>query len=255
MKTKIIKTFFAALCCFTLLCGITASAANKYPNPTDAFFVNDYAGVLNSTTEQTIYNQGKSLYEQTKAQAAVLVVDSLDGESIEEYSMGVATQWGLGDKQEDNGLLLLIAVEDREIRIEVGYGLEGALPDGKVGLLMEEYAYPPLQDDDYDTAVISLYDALINEIYIEYGIEPDSDYTPASELEDSNSILTYVFILIFIVLLIFGRRGRGHFVFLPFLSHGSHHHRGGGFGGGFGGGGGFRGGGGGFGGGGASGKF
>lgn len=235
-----------------MLFAFSASAKADYPSPTDKFFVNDYAGVLDSTTEQTVYNQGVHLYEQTKAQAAVLIVDSLDGESIEEYSMGVATKWQLGDKQKDNGLLLLISTGDREIRIEVGYGLEGALPDGKVGLLMEEYAYPPLQNDDYNKAVTDLYNALVNEICIEYGIEVDENYTPASELEDSQgSWILRIIILIIVVTLVFGRRGRGNFIFLPFLGHGGHQHQGGGFGGG----GGFRGGGGGFGGGGASGRF
>lgn len=231
---------------------ITANAAS-YPNPTDKFFVNDYAGVLSEATEQTVFSEGKALYEKTKTQAAVLIVDTLNGESIESFSMSVAEKWKLGDKEKDNGLLLLIAVQEREIRIEVGYGLEGAIPDGKAGLLMEKYAYPPLKSNDYDTAVVELYNALTNEIYIEYGLDPDIGYTPASELDNNGALIIYIIALIVVVALAFGRRGRGHFIFLPGF-FGGHHHGGGGFGGGFGGGG-FRGGGGGFGGGGASGKF
>ncbi len=245
MKTKILK-IFTVICCLCALFSLTANAA--YPSPTDKFFVNDYAGVLSSATEQTVFEQGKTLFEKTKAQSAVLIVNSLEGESIESYSMGVATKWELGDEKLDNGILLLIAVQEREIRIEVGYGLEGALPDGKVGLLMEEYAYGPLKQNDYDTAVLNLYDAITNEIYIEYGIEPDSDYTPASQLENKSGLIFYIIFLIIVVSLVFGRRGRSRFIFLPGVFGG--HYRGGGFSGG-----GFRGGGGGFGGGGASGKF
>lgn len=251
MKTKILKILVVSICCLFLCCCQTKSVVS-YPNPTDKFFVNDYADVLSDATEQKVFEQGNALYEKTDAQVAVLIVESLNGEDIERYSMEIAEKWKLGDQEKDNGILLLIAVKEREIRIEVGYGLEGAIPDIKADYLMEEHAYPPLKSNDYDTAVTNLYNALTNEIYIEYGLEPDSNYTPASELEDSQgSLILHIIVLIIVVTLVFGRRGRGGFVFLPFLGHGSHHHGGGGFGGG----GGFRGGGGGFGGGGASGRF
>lgn len=252
MKTKILKILVASICCLFLCCCQTKSVVS-YPNPTDKFFVNDYADVLSDATEQKVFEQGNALYEKTDAQVAVLIVESLNGEDIERYSMEIAEKWKLGDQEKDNGILLLIAVKEREIRIEVGYGLEGAIPDIKADYLMEEHAYPPLENDDYDTAVTNLYNALTNEIYIEYGLEPDSNYTPVGELDNNGALIIYIIALIVVVALAFGRRGRGHFIFLPGF-FGGHHHGGGGFGGGFGGGG-FRGGGGGFGGGGASGKF
>jgi uncharacterized protein len=88
--------------------------------------------------QNSIVSIGRELYDKTGSEAAVVVIDTTGDESIEEYANGLFREWGIGNKQKNNGVLLLVAVKDRKMRIEVGYGLEGILPDGKTGRIRDE---------------------------------------------------------------------------------------------------------------------
>lgn len=234
-----------------------AAEGSKYPEPTQAFFVNDFANVLSPETEQIILNQGAALAQKTDAQVVVLTVNTLDGDPIEEYALNLGREWGIGDEEDNTGVLLLLAVEERETRIEVGYGLEGRLPDSKAGRFLDVYAVPHFRNDDFDTGVRETYQALVNEVYLEFGMEAEADpnYVPIDQLQSQEqpldtvssvvlAVIALVFVFGFSGLSVIGRR-RGWPIFLMMGNHHHHHH--GGFGGG-----GFRGGGGSFGGGGAS---
>lgn len=208
--------------------------------PTDRFFVNDFAGVMSNETENAIYNAGVQLYQKTKAQVVVVTVDTVNGQDIHEYGVQLGRAWGIGDKENNTGVLLLLAVQDREVDISVGYGLEGAITDARSGIILDNYAVPYFQNNDFSTGLAATYNALVNEVYIEFGLEPDPDYTPVDELtQDSGWISIVVFILL-LSILFFGRR-RLPFFFFPIGGFGGHNHSGGG---GFGGGGGSFGGGG-----------
>ena len=247
--------------CPLALSGCVEDSSN-YPEPTAAFYVNDYANVLSPETEQIILNKGAALASKTKAQVVVLTVDSLNGDPIEEFALNLGREWGIGDAEDNTGVLLLLAVEERETCIEVGYGLEGILPDSKAGRFLDTYAAPYFRNDDFDTGVRETYQALVNEVYLEFGLEAeaDPDYIPIDMVQQEDeadtvsavimAVIVIVFVAAFSGLSAFGRR-RGWPIFLMMNNH---HHRGGGGFGGFGGfgGGGFSGGGGSFGGGGAS---
>lgn len=250
---RLVALFGVMLLCAALL--VPASAAKKtvYPKAQSNFFVNDFADCLDAQDEAEMQQLGEQLYKATGAQVVVVTVLSLDGESIEDYGYGLANEWGIGDDDADSGVLLLLSTGDREVRIEVGKGLEGCLPDGKTGRILDSYAIPYLRENAFSEGLLQAYKVLVNEVYIEYGIEV-SDYTPVEEEPAYTNTPSTIFLplLIFIILvLIFGRFG------------GYRHRRyyggtfgGGSFGGGsFGGGhssGGFHGGGGSFGGGGSS---
>ncbi|MGI6270623.1 MAG: TPM domain-containing protein [Candidatus Howiella sp.] len=246
---KKIYAVFVAAYLFFLLLTMPASAAVSYPQPTDNFFVNDFANVVDPSAEAAMQTQGEKLYYACKAQVVVVTVESLQGSDIESYSIGLAREWGIGDQDKDNGVLLLLSVQDRKVRVEVGYGLEGALPDSKTGRILDTYGTDSFSANDFSTGLQAVYDSLVNEVYIEYGLEPDADYEPVED-EDSAGVFTVVFVIVVILLiLIFGRNRRGpRFVGPTFW--GGPPRGGGGFSGG--GGGGFSGGGGGFGGGGSS---
>lgn len=231
----------AALC-------LPAMAKQDYPQPTNDFFVNDFAGCL--TAEDAAYMQslGEALYNSTRAQVVVVTVDSLDGESIEDYAIGLGREWGIGDKDTDSGVLLLLSAGDREVRIEVGYGLEGRLTDGKTGRILDNYAIPFLKENDFSTGLRQAYAVLVNEVYAEYGMETTTgeDMTVVENIDDydTDQSLRSQFVVflpmgLVILLIILSR------VFVKHGGGGSSGHTGGGFyGGGFyGGGGSFRGGG------------
>lgn len=141
---RILKRVLA--CTAAIVLAVTlclAAAAEVAYQPTAQFFVNDFADVLSAQTEQEIVELGRALQQQTGAQAVAVTVPSLGGQSVEDYAIDLANSWGIGQAEEDNGVLILIAVEERKLRVEVGLGLEGALPDGKTGRIMDEYMSPP----------------------------------------------------------------------------------------------------------------
>lgn len=233
---------------------VGCSAETTYPSASERFFVNDFANILDDTDEKTVYEAGVALQQATDAQVVLLTVDSLDGQELEEYALGIARAWGIGDEEKNNGILLLFTTDGPHTRVEVGYGLEGALPDSKAGRILDTYLVPWYESSgEWSARLTDTYKALVNVVYTEYGLTeqviPLDTPIPA---EEGGDWIFAVFMLLMLVLLLTSKRG-GIF-FLPHFGGfygGTHHHHGGGFGGG-GFGGGFRGGGGGFGGGGAS---
>lgn len=136
------------------------AAPNEIPAPVGDIYVQDFANVLSENEEIQLKNIGRSIDDQTTSQIAVLTVDSIGESSIEEYSVEAYRKFGLGTKENDNGVLLVIAMQEKKIRIEVGYGLEGIIPDGKSGRILDEYAIPHLQNGQPNLAVMNTYQAL-----------------------------------------------------------------------------------------------
>lgn len=246
------KALWALLTVFCCVFSLGASVS-----PTREFYVNDYANVLSAEHEAYILDRSASLEKETGAQIVVLTVSSLEGKTPQQYALEVGRDWGIGSAEKNNGLLLLLAVEDRQIRVEVGPGLEGALNDAKVGRLIDNYAFSYYQENDFDTGTYELYNALLSVVMQEYGLEGLPGYTDPDEGEDLGlgSLWGVLAILIVVVVIYFligrGGSGRGGGRFYgpgPFMGGGfGGGFKGGGFGGGgFGGGGGFSGGGGGF---------
>ncbi len=211
---------------------------------TDEFYVNDFAEVLSAEEESSILSTARSLAAQTKAQVVVLTVKSLDGKAAAEYALEVARDWGIGDDEEDNGVLILLATEDREIRVEVGRGLEGCLPDGKTGRLIDTYAIPYYTEDNFGKGTEQLFLAIVNEVCAEYGVESLSAVEAPPPVEEGMTLAEMIFGMIAIfglVIVVIATRGRILFwIGLGGFGRGG---RGGGGGRSFGGGGGFSGGG------------
>ena len=252
-----VSLLFALLISISL-CGCRES--DDFIKPTKEFFVNDFAEVITAQDKQAIYSQGAALQEKTGSQAVVITVEELDGEPIEEYALEVGREWGVGDEEKDNGIVVLLSEKDREIYIAVGYGLEGALPDSKVGRIIDTYAMPKLSTNNFSGELLDVYNAIVNEIYLEYGIETTPNYIPIENLPEtqkensaSKVIISWIVLIVLVILyiIIFGGRG-GLFIFGAPRFFGGFGGFGGGGHGGFGG---FSGGGGSFGGGGAGRKF
>lgn len=246
---KKIYTVFAALAVFLVLFTNVAFATDL-PKPTKNFFVNDFANVISNADEEKMQQQGEALFKECGAQVVVVTVKSLNGEDLENYSLNLARSWRIGSDKNDDGILLLLAVDERKVRIEVGYGLEGALPDSKTGRILDTYGVDSFKKNDFSTGLAAVYDSLINEVYIEKGLDPADGYTPVEDysLTTKEKVIAYGIIALIVLAFIFTNRGKRKRGFVYY---------GGGFGGGgFSGsgssGGGFSGGGGSFGGGGSS---
>ncbi len=246
------------------MCSCGKNAKDQLPTPTEKFFVNDFAGVLTDADANTIYNSGVALQEATQAQAVVVTVESLDGKEASEYALELGRQWGVGEKDKDNGVVILLSSGDREIYISVGYGLEGALPDSKTGRIIDTYGISYFSNDNFSAGILGIYNAIVNEIYIEYGLQPAENYVPMNVLSQNDEqqvsagkvAISWLALIIIVALymFVFGRHG-GLFLFGSPRFFGGNHFNGGSFGGSSGSFGGFKGGGGSFGGGGAGRKF
>lgn len=163
----------------------------------------DLAGLLSLKVKQSLSNALIEVKKQTGNEIAVLTINSLEDETIEGYSIKVTDQWKLGNKDKDNGALFLISVKDRQMRIEVGQGLEGVIPDVVAGRIINDVkAY--FKRGDYSSGII-LGVSLIAE---KSGAKLTN--TPRVTNRRSGSALgTGLFILIAIIAMIFGRGGRG----------------------------------------------
>jgi uncharacterized protein len=165
---------FQAACLAVMIILIVVStsvfAADDYPSPTSEFFVNDFAGVLSRETRDDIQRIGKSLEDQTTAQVVVVTVSSLNGEDIDSYAYELFKRWGIGQKGKDNGVLILNAVSERQLRIEVGYGLEGALTDIETAEIRTEYMNPYLKENDFDRGMLYGFTAVVKVVAEEYGV-------------------------------------------------------------------------------------
>lgn len=172
------------------------------------FFVNDSANLLSNETEEYIINMNKSLESKTGAQIVVVTTKNLEGMDLEEYATELFREYGIGNKEKNNGVLILCAYEERKLRIEVGYGLEGALPDGKTGRIQDEYMIPYLKENDFDTGIKNGFNAILQEVMTEYGITIDgvSEATVIETNNDRNILPELIMIGIFIMLIIFSSR-------------------------------------------------
>jgi uncharacterized protein len=147
--------FALHLSLFTLYLSLATSlaVAQSLPKPTGR--VNDFANVIDPSTEADLDRQLDGLEQRTSSEIAVATVSSLEGMSVEEYANRLFKEWGVGQATQDNGVLVLVAPNEREMRIEVGYGLEGVLPDGLAGQIIREEFTPRFRDGDYSGGIRS----------------------------------------------------------------------------------------------------
>jgi uncharacterized protein len=247
----------------------TGTFAQKLKDLKPQGYVNDFANVLSASAKQKLTALCSEVDSKAGAQIAVVTVSSLEGQEIEDYSIALATQWGIGPKDKSRGVLILFAPTEHKYRFEVGYGLEEILPDGKVGGFGRE-AVPLLRQNNYDAAVLLMAQRVASVIAADKGVTLDAFSGVAPPPPETNrgsvhsglsfqEIVFGIFVLFFIFRLIFGRsnyggRGGSGWWIGPMI--GGSMGGGGSWGGGGSGGGGFGGfGGGGFGGGGASGSW
>jgi uncharacterized protein len=134
-----------------LITVVSAQAQGTLPKP--AGRVTDLANVIDAATEADLDRRLDELERQTSSEVAVVTITSLNGVPVEDYALQLFKEWGIGQAKTDNGVLVLVAPNEREMRIEVGYGLEGILPDGLAGQIIRENFIPRFRDDDYNGGI------------------------------------------------------------------------------------------------------
>ncbi|MED4206740.1 TPM domain-containing protein [Neobacillus mesonae] len=208
MNTKTILSFLLAF--FTLfLSAVTVNAEDvQIPKPVGDIFVQDFANVLSETEVSQLNAYGRSIEDQTTAQIAVLTVPTIGDRSIEEFANEAFRKYGIGNRKENNGVLLVLAMKEKKIRIEVGYGLEGRIPDGKGGRILDEYAIPQLRNGQPGQAIVDTYKVLAKEVLAEYGIKggigQQGEQVPraASGQDEGIGIPSWLIVIIILVVVI-----------------------------------------------------
>ncbi len=196
---------FLALFIVTLLRGgVPWAVGAEVPQLTAR--INDYAGMLSRATEQQLESVLADLEREESTQLAVLTIPSLEGESLEEVSLKVAETWGLGQKGRDNGALLLIVKNDRKLRIEVGYGLEGRLTDLVSGRIIRDIITPRFRNGDFDQGVIDGVGAMIAAVRGEFsGQSTGGSGREGAPADDLDGMLVFFGFAFFVLGRVFGR--------------------------------------------------
>ncbi len=170
--------------------------------------ISDWADLLTPEQETELNTRIEALKATNGAELAVVTIKSLQGGEIDDFASKLFAQWGIGQKGKDNGVLLLTAVDDRKMRIEVGYGMEGILPDAKTGRIQDEYIVPRFKEGNYSQGLLDGADILLN---VMGGAE-----LPEPVVAEMNPIAALVFLVFFVAFFLFivraairGNRGGG----------------------------------------------
>jgi uncharacterized protein len=196
--TKLFIVFIIAVFSFT-----SALAQNVIEKPNPPVLVSDLAGVLSPEQKQALENKLVAIDDSSSNQIAVVILPTLDGNPIEEYATKLFRTWGIGNKKTNNGILLLIAIQDKKIRIETGYGLEGAIPDITANSIIDNDIKPAFREQAYYEGIDKATDDIAKAAVGEYKEKRER----RAKGKGSNPLL-FVFIL-FIIVAILGKKGGG----------------------------------------------
>lgn len=187
----------ALLSALLLACPLFALAYMSPGKPVG--FVNDFAGMLSPQTVTELNATLTTFEQETGHEIAVATIPTHGtDETIETYANALFEEWGIGKEKADNGLLLLIARDDREMRIEVGYGLEGAVPDIEAGRIISDVLTPAFQQGQYDEGVLNAVDRLIEDIRNGAPTEPVNPPVVDGIIRVGNLLPFILFFLIFL---------------------------------------------------------
>ncbi|HOX99803.1 MAG TPA: TPM domain-containing protein [Smithellaceae bacterium] len=214
-------------------------AATGYPKSRGA--VNDFAGVIDAENTAKMEALAQEVLQKTGTAVVVATVETIgENEDYNMYVNGLYQAWGIGKKGEDKGVLIFLTVKERKIRIETGYGVEGILPDGRVGEILDTYVVPFLKDGHYGKGLYNAMYACSAYIAREAGVQLSGSPMPyranAQLTQRKITVFEILFFLIAAAVLLGTRRGREMLPWLlVVLMSGGRGGGGGGFGGGFGG--------------------
>ncbi|MDB5231069.1 MAG: hypothetical protein JWN76_1874 [Chitinophagaceae bacterium] len=195
---KLLSIFIIFLSAFQL----TAQNLPARPNPPK--LVNDYAHVLSPEQLQILEQKLTALDDSTSNQIAIVLLKSLDGYPIEDYAVDLFRKWGIGNKKTNNGVLIIAAIDDRKIKIEIGYGLEGAIPDITTNSIIQNDIAPNFREGNYYHGLDVATDNISKAATGEYKVQRQKT---ASRGRSGSGL--FGFIVVLIIFLVMSGRGRG----------------------------------------------
>ena len=235
------KTLLPAIvmACLAAISGPTQTHS-AFPAPRGA--VNDFAGVLSPGTAVRMEALAAEILQKTGAAVVVGTFKSLDGDDPDQFANELYEAWGIGKKGEDKGVLIMLAVEERRVRIETGFGVEGILPDGLVGSILDRYVVPLLKQNRFEEGLFNAMAAIGQVLAKDAGIEITGMQAAPAQRSSSGrraNPLSLLPILIIFAIMMCTRSGRRMLPLLLLMSlsggRGGGGFGGGGFSGGFGG--------------------
>ena len=197
------KLFFI----FTLFFSIQLIAQKSIPKPNPPRLVVDNANVLDAYDKEQLERKLVALDDSTSNQIAIVTVNTLNDEPIEEVATKTFREWGIGNKKTNNGVLILIAIADKKIRIEVGYGLEGAIPDIIANDIIVNDLRPAFRQNNYYGGINKAVDDLSKAAVGDYKIKHER--TNVGSGSAVGSLFKFIFIIIIVIVLLAARGGRG----------------------------------------------
>ena len=157
------KKFFFLILFFVFFVGTYKSLAFNIPDRPQSF-VNDYANVLSVEDKNSLENKISNFEKQTSNEIAVVIIPSLDGDVVENVAQNIFTKWGIGKKDKNNGVLLLVAMDERKTRIHTGYGVEGDLTDLAMSYIQSEIITPAFRESNYFSGIDGAVDRVIESL-------------------------------------------------------------------------------------------
>ncbi len=197
---RFIKIIGCILLCWMFIQSVRAQEIPARPSP--PVLVNDYTQTLTSDQAAALERKLVTFDDSTSTQIAVVIVPSLSGADISDYALQVGRTWGVGGKDYNNGVVLLISIADRKINISTGYGVEGALPDITAKHIIDEIIKPNFKGQDYYRGIDEGTDAIIQAVKGEY-------QTPRSKRRGDSGAKIIMLVIIIVIILSLTSRGGG----------------------------------------------
>lgn len=147
---------------FIIIASASLVTAYAFVEQSDEYYVTDYAGVLKSTTEDRIIKTNQKLFDLTGGEIVIVTVEYLDGYYADEYAVTLFNDWGVGSRERNNGMLLLLAVQENKAWLTCGAGIAGDFDSTKTDSILDKYFFPEFDRGNYDKAVNSTFDKLID---------------------------------------------------------------------------------------------
>ncbi len=239
MKMRLLCLMLAVMC----LLAIPVSAKAEIVEPTAQLYVADYANILSTETESMIVEQVTALKAACGGEIAIVTIDFLNHLDSEEYAYEILNQWGVGDKKENNGMVMLLVPGEGKGWITVGTGLERYISAGTLDSIMNDWLWDDFDAGNYDRAVTNTFARLLDQYESYYGITVDGNSTSSSYYDDSEyyyygngykprntfrslRLILRTILLWALIIYLFNGRGRrgGGGSFLPWLWFSGHHH-------------------------------